>query len=115
MFELTFTTFTGALLDQGQTLFFPSLQERDANPIQPEQANTEDSARRLTLVAGDGVKLSGEMVGLTLYAQVDLIQFRAVRNSLRERNLADRPIRIVAEVGEDRALLALAVDGQALR
>jgi|SRR5688572_23065746 len=115
MSELIFASFSGTLLDQGQTLFFPSLQERDANPIHPERANEEAAVQRLTLVGNSGVKLSGEIVGLTLYAQVDVRQFRSVRSLLRERNLADHPVRVAFELDENRALHALTIDGRELR
>jgi hypothetical protein len=114
MTNLDFFSFSGALLDQGETLFFPSLQERLQNPVDPGRADTEGGAIRVDLVGHEGAKLSGECFGLTLFVQVNVGQLRAIRNGLRGRDLTADPTKFEFELDADGGLLSLKVDKREL-
>jgi hypothetical protein len=115
--KLTFTSFSGALLAQGATLFFPSLDDRGRQEFSSDHADKEDCVQRVTLVAVDrGYRdyLSGALVGLTLQVELDVGQFRGLRRSLRPQIRKEKNIAFEIELGKEGELEALAVNGRTL-
>jgi hypothetical protein len=123
MTAIDFSSFSGASLAQGETLFFPSLDDRQQRPIGVDEADEIGlldprgiTVRRLTLVGVDRVAVaSGEIVALTLHVQVRLETYRELRRSLRvPRDLLSAPIRFDYEVDETGALTRLVADDRTL-
>jgi hypothetical protein len=115
--KLSVTSFSGALLAQGETLFFPSLDDRGRQEFSSDHADKEDCIHRLTLVAVDrGYRdhLSGGLVGLTLHVQLDVGQFRKLRRSLRQQHRKEKNITFEVELGKEGELEALSINGRAL-